>query len=73
MEYLYKIIKDKNVNYFYSSEPYGKCVTDYLKIENVLVDPERKIYNISATNIRKNIEKYKMFINEDVYNDIKNL
>ena len=73
MEYLYKIIKDKNVNYFYSSEPYGEFVADYLKIENVLVDPERKIYNISATNIRKNIEKYKMFINEDVYSDIKNL
>ena len=71
MKYLSNIIKGKNVTHFYSSEQYGKYVAEYLKIENVLVDPSRKLYNIHASDIRKDIEKYKSFITEEVYNDIK--
>lgn len=71
MKYLSNIIKGKNVTHFYSSEQYGKYVAEYLKIENVLVDPSRKLYNIHASDIRKDIEKYKAFITEEVYNDIK--
>ena len=71
MKYLSNIIKGKIVTHFYSSEQYGKYVAEYLKIENVLVDPSRKLYNIHASDIRKDIEKYKAFITEEVYNDIK--
>ena len=61
MEYLSKIIKDIPVNYFYSSEEYGKCVAQYLNIENVMVDRERVKYPNSARMIRNDIEQYKGF------------
>lgn len=62
MGYLSKIIKDIPVNYFYSSEEYGKYVAQYLDIKNVVVDKERVKYPISATMIRNNMEKYKNYI-----------
>ena len=62
MEYLSKVIKDIPVNYFYSSEEYGKYVAEYLGIKNVVVDKERIKYPISATMIRNNMEKYKNYI-----------
>ena len=62
MEYLSKVIKDIPVNYFYSSEEYGKYVAEYLGIKNVIVDKERIKYPISATMIRNNMEKYKNYI-----------
>ncbi len=70
MEYLSKIIKDIPVNYFYSSEEYGKCVAQYLNIENVMVDRERVKYPISARMIRNDIEKYKGFLDENIINDL---
>lgn len=72
MDYLLKVLDDnKNkegfsnigkINYFYSSELYGKKVADFMNIKNVDVDIERKIIPISATKIRNNYEEYKQFI-----------
>ena len=70
MEYLSEIIEDIPVNYFYSSEDYGKCVAEYLNIENVVVDKERANYPISAGMIRKNTEKYKSFLDVSICNDL---
>ena len=53
MNYLSKLIKGVPVTHFYSSELYGEKVAEYLKIENRLVDLERKNIPISATLIRK--------------------
>lgn len=72
MEYLSKILKNIPVNYFYSSEPYGKYVADYLNIKNVLVDKDRKKYPISARMIRNNVEKYKNFISKEIIEDFSN-
>lgn len=62
MEYLYKIIKEIPVNYFYSSEKYGEYVARYLNIENVLIDEYRNNFPISGTMIRNNEKRYKDFI-----------
>ena len=70
MEYLCKIIENIKVTHFYSSEKYGEYVAKYLKIENVLVDIERKKFNVHARDIRENVEKYKKFLNYDVYKDL---
>lgn len=72
MEYLQEIIGDIKFTHFYSSEEYGKYVAQYLKIENVLVDKERIKYNISATKIRKDIDKHKEFLDNEVYDEYKN-
>ena len=58
MEYLSNIMKDIDVGYFYSSEDYGKCVAEYMNIENRLVDKGRLVFPISGTKLRCN-EKLK--------------
>ena len=70
MEYLSEIIKDVPVNYFYSSEEYGKCVAQYLDIQNVLVDKSRTNYPISAGMIRNDLEKYNDFLDTEIWNDL---
>ena len=71
MEYLCKIIGDAKFTHFYSSEEYGRCVADYLGIQNVVVDKERKIFNVRASDIRGDVEKFKMYLNDEVYRDLK--
>ena len=70
MKYLCKIIGDIPVTNFYSSEEYGKCVADYLGIQNVEVDKDRKIFNVRASDIRNDVEKFKIYLNDEVYRDL---
>ena len=63
-DYLKDIFKGIPVNRFYSSEEYGKYVARDLNVENIKVD---KTIPISATNIRKNPESNKKYMEEIVY------
>lgn len=60
-----------NITAFYSSEFYGEYMAKVLKCINRQVDSKRKKYNISASQIKENVEKYKDFLDEVVYNDLK--
>ena len=71
MKYLLNILGDIKPTHFYSSEPYGKYVAEYLNIIDKRVDNSKKIVPVSATKIRKNIEKYKNMMPEIVYKDLK--
>lgn len=71
MKYLTNIISDIKPTHFYSSEPYGKCVADYMNIVDRRVDMERKIVPISASEVRENLEENKKWINDIVYEDLK--
>lgn len=72
MEYLSEIIKNIDVGYFYSSEEYGKYIAQYLNIKNVVVDKNRVKCPINAGMIRSDLEKYKSFLNKQVWNDLIN-
>ncbi|MCI8272729.1 MAG: hypothetical protein HFJ55_01445 [Clostridia bacterium] len=72
MEYLTKQIKDIPVNCFYSNEPYGEKVAEYLNIENRMSDPTKKEIPISATLIRRDLERYKDFVEPNIYKDVYN-
>lgn len=72
MKYLTKIMEDENPTHFYSSEKYGKSVSEYMNIVDRRVDNERKVVPISATEIRNNIEEKKYWIENKVYLDCKN-
>lgn len=72
MKYLSNLIKDIPVTSFYSSEPYGEKVAEYLGIENRVVDIKKNIIPISASKIRIDIEKNKDFMEEIVLQDIAN-
>jgi len=71
MEYLNKKIEGIPVNCFFSSEPYGQKVAEYLNIENRVVDMSRNKVPINAGLIRSDIEKHKSFLDDRVYNEIK--
>lgn len=73
MEYLTKKIDGIPVNCFFSSEPYGEKVAQYLNIENRIVDMSRQKVPISAGLIRNDIEEHKMFLDEKIYRDLKRL
>lgn len=75
MDYLENVIGEyKNlVTHFYSNEPYGRKAAEYMQIENRYIDIEKGKYPISGTIIRKDIEQYKDWIDERVYQQIKKL
>ncbi|HEY8463769.1 MAG TPA: AAA family ATPase [Bacillota bacterium] len=59
-----------NVTAFYSSEFYGEHMSRALHAENRLVDPERKIIPVSATQIRQQPYLYRKYLNPVVYRDL---
>ena len=71
MEYLTNIIEDIKPTHFYSSEPYGKCVAEYMNIVDRRVDTERKTVPIHASNLRTNLEKNINWINDEIYQELK--
>ena len=73
MEYLSELIKDVEVTHFYSSELYGEKVSEYLNIENRIVDLNRKTIPISASKIRNNYEENSRYIEDFVMTDIKSV
>ena len=73
MKYLSNLIKDIPVTHFFSSEPYGEKVAEYLNIQNRVVDIEKKQVPISASKIRLNLDMNSKFMDNLVYSDLKKL
>lgn len=71
MNYLSNLIKDIPVTHFYCSEKYGEKVAEYLSIKNRIIDIEKKIVPISATQIRQNYEQNKQYLEKFIYMDLK--
>jgi len=71
MEYLSKLIKGIPVTHFYSSEPYGEKVAEYLNINNRIVDKERIAVPISAKIIRKDSNTNSKYLEGFVYKEFK--
>ena len=71
MEYLSKLIKGIPVTHFYSSEPYGEKVAEYLNINNRIVDKERITVPISAKKIRKDSNTNSKYLEGFVYKEFK--
>ncbi len=73
MQYLLKYIKQYPITHFYSSEQYGGKVAEYMGIIDRRVDTQRVKFSISATHIRKELEKYKTSLPNIVYEDCKKI
>lgn len=71
VDYILGKVKGMKITHFYSSEWYGEFVAKALNAKNVLVDPQRKKFPISASLTRENLEKYKDMIDPVVYQDLK--
>ncbi|HCC04156.1 MAG TPA: hypothetical protein DEP51_04795 [Clostridiales bacterium] len=71
MDYLSKLIKGIPVTHFYSSEPYGEKVAEYLNINNRIVDKERITVPISANKIRQDSNTNSKYLEGFVYKEFK--
>ena len=71
MQYLTKILGNIKVTHFYSSEPYGKYVAEYLNIVDRRIDNDRKIIPISSSKIRNDLSNNVQWLESIVYNDLK--
>lgn len=71
VDYILEKVKGMKITHFYSSEWYGEFVAKALNAENVLVDPQRKKFPISASLTRENLEKYKNMLDPAVYEVVK--
>jgi NadR type nicotinamide-nucleotide adenylyltransferase len=68
--FVINLLNGRKVSHFYCSEFYGAHMSRALKAENRLVDPERKRFPVSATDIRDDSHRYRKFINPRVYRDL---
>lgn len=73
IDYLKSLTKEIMPTHFYSSEPYGAKVAEYMQVEDRRVDPKREKVPISATMIRRNLAQNREYVNEKVYEDVKEI
>lgn len=75
VNYILKLLKKigaPKIDYFFSSEEYGKFVAEALNAKNIIIDKKRVNVHVNATSIRNDLEKHKRYINEIVYETLKN-
>lgn len=68
--YLGRLLRDRPIHSFYSSEPYGDSVSAYFGCRNRIVDLTRAAYPISATMIRHHAFD-RALVSDVVYHAIK--
>lgn len=69
--YLINLLKERQIDSFYSSEKYGQYVSNALNCKNRIVDLERKEYPISSTMIRNSVLSTKKYVSKCVFDCIK--
>lgn len=69
-EYLQRLLSNKGITHFYSSEFYGDHVSRALGAIDRRVDPDRETVPISGTTIRSNPFEYRKFLSPIVYRDL---
>lgn len=69
--YILSLVQAYKVDFFFSSEPYGEKMSKALGAKNVLVDHARVFLNISGTEIRKDIDAYRAYLDPLVFETVK--
>lgn len=65
-----KLPPDVAIDFVFSSEHYGSYLAEALGAENVVVDKARVNVPVSAGAIRKDLERYKDYVEDFVYEEI---
>ncbi len=68
--YVLDMLNRRRITHFFSSEPYGEHMSKALEAKNCIVDLDRNIVSISATQIRENPFKKRHFLAPEVYKDL---
>ncbi|MFH1638597.1 MAG: AAA family ATPase [Candidatus Woesearchaeota archaeon] len=69
-DYILKLLGDKKVTHFYSSEPYGEHMSIALDAKNRTIDLKREKVPVSGTRIRDNPYKNRQYVDPVVYKDM---
>lgn len=69
-QYIGNLMKDIKLSHFISSEKYGEHMSQYLGVENICQDIDRREIGICATDIRKDLKKNKKYLSPHVYFDL---
>ncbi len=69
-KYVKRILGDRKITHFYSSEFYGEHMSMSLAAVDRRIDEKRKQISISATQIRKNPYRYRNYVDPFVYKDL---
>lgn len=73
IDYLKNQMSGIKVTHFYSSEEYGKFVAKEFDVIDRRIDNLREKFSISGTEIRLNLIKNKMYLEDIVYSDCKKI
>lgn len=70
-QYVDSLLPDAvTIDKFYSSEPYGHHMSEYLEAEDRRVDEDRETVPISGTKVRNNTYENRNYVSERVYKDL---
>lgn len=69
-EYILKMVGDREITHFYSSEPYGEHVSEAMHCVNRIVDIDRTTFPLAASTIQKTPYLYRKYIHPTVYGDL---
>lgn len=69
-EYLTRLLHDRCITHFYSSEPYGEHVSRALCAVDRRVDPHRTLFPVSGTAVRHDLHRHRRLIDPLVYRDL---
>lgn len=70
-DYIDKLLPDDvDITHFYSSEPYGDHMSQFLGAEDRRIDPDRETVPISGTKVRNDTYGNKEYVSDRVYRDL---
>lgn len=69
-QYVADVLKGRRITHFISSEYYGEHMSKFLNATNLIVDMDRKKFQISSTMIRNSLYQYREFIPMIVLKDL---
>lgn len=69
-KYVHDRVNGRNIDRFYSSEPYGKHMAGGLDAVDCRVDPDRETVPVSGTKVRNDPEGNREYVSPLVYRDL---
>uniref|UniRef100_A0A4Y8PQ33 Cytidyltransferase n=2 Tax=Paenibacillus athensensis TaxID=1967502 RepID=A0A4Y8PQ33_9BACL len=68
--YVLGLLKGRQITHFYSSEPYGEHMSEALGAVNRQVDPDRRAFPVSGTQVRRDPYACRAYLAPIVYRDL---
>ncbi len=71
-EFIEKKLNNNRVDYVFHSTQYGDCVSSFLGAQSINVDFDRNMVPISGTMIRNDLNSYREFLSDYIFDEYSN-